>query len=231
MLRKNYMELNWKPTPPTWLSVLLLMLLLPLGLTLPIEWGWENGPLENTQVLVLGCGLAVTLFAARQNCGNRKARNLWRWLALFWLLCIGRELSWGRVFYQVAIGEHGPKFIAIDQLRYGFLVNPVTILLALIMLVGICRNGPLTYLRRTELPAWDIIVFILAAGLNVWFEKGASTIPFLYLQEEVLEEWAELAAYWSLVSIAIAGYKNYFPFGRGMVNRQGFGNATPPMGE
>ena len=45
-----------KPAPTTWLSLLLLALMFPLGLGLPDWCGWENGPLENLQVVILFSG-------------------------------------------------------------------------------------------------------------------------------------------------------------------------------
>ncbi len=43
--------------PTTYLSLLLTGLLFPAGLCLPAWWGWENGLLENLQVLILTVGL------------------------------------------------------------------------------------------------------------------------------------------------------------------------------
>lgn len=118
-----------------------------MGLTLPPWWGWENGPLENTQVLILAIGLVVSWFAARHNRDNRKARNLWLWLTLFWLLVMGRELSWGRVFYPVASGANGPELISLHQLWYGPLIRPFVAAVMIAMVTGIYLNSPLKYIR------------------------------------------------------------------------------------
>jgi hypothetical protein len=194
-----------RPAPTTWLSLLLLALLFPLGLSLPDWWSWENGPLENTQIIILGGGLLTTWLAADHNRHDRKVRNLWLWLTPFWLLCIGRELSWGQVFYPVSIGVHGPEFISIHQLWYGPLVKPLVAITIITMIIG-CHSSPLKCLRQTTLPLLDIAILFLAAILSIWFDK--STISFLHPCEEVLEEWAELTAYWSMVSIVmITGFQ------------------------
>lgn len=210
MVKLSGQLLSWHVYTTSWLSLLLLALLFPLGIFLPVWWGWENGPLENTQVLILSGGLAVSCYAVRHNRNQRKVRNLWLWSILFWLLCIGRELSWGRVFYPVVSGIHGPEFISIHQLPYGFLVHPIVAIVIIAALIGICRSAPLTYLRQTTLPLIDIAVVLLTAILSIWFDK--STIPFLSPHEEVLEEWAELTTYWALVSIAVIMVKNQLPF-------------------
>lgn len=199
---------SWKPAPTTWLSLLLLVLLFPVGLSLPGWWGWENGPLENTQVFILGIGCLLSFFAARYNRNNRKARNLWLWSAPYWLLCIGRELSWGRVFYPISIGPQGPEFISIHQfhqLWYGPFIYPFIAIVIVATLVGIYRSSPLEYIKQTTLPLLDIAVLLIAIILASWFDKG--TLPLFHHSEEVLEEWAELTAYWSMVSIAaVSGF-------------------------
>ncbi len=205
MIKQSDCLLSWHIFPTTWLSLLLVVLLFPMGLTLPPWWGWENGPLENTQVLILAIGLLVSWFAARHNRDNRKARNLWLWLTLFWLLVIGRELSWGRVFYPVASGANGPELISLHQLWYGPLVRPVVAAAMTAMVTGIYLNSPLKYIRQTTLPLLDLVILFITVILTSVCDK--SMLPLFHSQEEVLEEWAELTAYWSMVSIAtIAGF-------------------------
>jgi hypothetical protein len=197
----------YKPFSTTWISIIMVVLLFPLGLSLPRSWGWENGPLENIQVLILSIGLVLSWFAAQHNRDNRNVRNLWLWLILFWLLCIGRELSWGRVFYPVALGENGPEFLSIHQVWYGPWVHPFVAIASISMLIGIYCSSPLQYLRQAPLPLFDIAIVIIMAIITTWFEK--TTIQFLHPYRVLLEEWAELTVYWSLVSIEIIiGLKN-----------------------
>ncbi|XER07937.1 hypothetical protein SRRS_35300 [Sporomusa rhizae] len=60
MIKQSDCLFSWKPFPTTWISILLTVLLFPLGLILPAWWGWENGPLENTQIVILGVGLIIS---------------------------------------------------------------------------------------------------------------------------------------------------------------------------
>lgn len=204
--------------PTTWLSLLLTASLFPVGLILPPWWGWENGPLENTQVVILGIGLVISWFAARHNRSNRKFRNLWLWLTPFWLLVIGRELSWGRVFYPVAFGPNGPEFISLHQLWYGPFVKPAVAVTIIAMVTGIIFSSPLKYMRHAKLPLLDIIILIFTALLASACDKGM--VPFFDPQQEVLEEWAELTAYWSMLSIVtIVGLRKRHEYTLGKVKK------------
>lgn len=187
--------------PTTYLSFLLTVLLFHAGFYLPAWWGWENGPLENTQVLILGIGLVLSWLAAWNNRDDRNSRNLWLWLTPCWLLCILRELSWGRVFYPISMGAHGPEFISLQQLWYGSLVKPLVAIAVIVTLVGIYRSAPLTYIRQTQLPLLDIVILFLAAMMASICEKNILSLLRPYHQ--VLEELAELTLYWSMVSIVI----------------------------
>lgn len=183
-------QFTWKPAPTTCISLLLLALLFPLGLSLPDWWGWENGPLENIQIVILGGGLLTTWLAADYNRHERKIRNLWLWLTPFWLLCIGRELSWGRIFYPVSIGVHGPGFITLQQLSYGYLVKSFVAIVLVITLIAIYRTDPITYVRQTRLPCLDFVTLLLTVLIAVFCDKNL--IPFLQPYHQVVEEWAEL---------------------------------------
>lgn len=202
MIKRSECHLSWHPNPTTWLSLLLVVLLFPLGLTLPPWWGWENGPIENTQVVILAVGVFVSFFAARNSQEDRQIRGFWLWQIPIWMLLIGRELSWGRVFYPVAIGTNGPSFLSIHQLWYGQFVYPLIAVVTLISLLGLWHNFNRSLLGpKLNLPAIDILLLTLAAiAAQFIFEK--TVIIALKPYAEVLEELAELIVYWCLVSIA-----------------------------
>lgn len=186
--------------PTTYLSILLTALLLPAGFYLPAWWGWENGPLENTQVLILGIGLVLSWLAAWNNRHDRTSRNLWLCLTPCWLLCILRELSWGRVFYPIFLGVHAPEFIPLQQLPYGYLVKPLVAVIIVVTLIAIYRTDPVTYIRQTKLPFLDFATLLLAALIADVCDKNL--LSALQPYHQLMEEWAELTAYWSMVSIS-----------------------------
>lgn len=191
---------NYELAPTSWLS-LLLVLLMPLCLVLPPYWGWENGPLENTQVVILATGLLLCYAAARHHAAAPHVAALWRWLMPTWLLAIGRELSWGRVFYPISFGSSGPQFISLQQLWYGPLIRPLVGIMILVTLFGLLRSRAWEFLQHTPLPVVDVAVFLLMVGASYYFDKH--TLALFQQHEEVLEEWAEVALYWSMVSIVV----------------------------
>lgn len=196
--------------PSTCFTIVLAACSLPLGLFLPSGWGWENGPIENIQVLILAFGLACSLLAAYLSRDDKKIRNLWGYSVLIWLLMIGRELSWGRVFFEpVIIGPNGPGFPSIHQIWYGNFVYPLNTLAIIVLLAGVWRNFEPGNLKRSiSISAIDGLVLIIAATASqLVFEK--ELIPELAFCSQILEEISELLVYWSLVSIVlVAGCKN-----------------------
>lgn len=207
-MRTHY---SWRLAPTSWLSLLFIVLLAPLGWSLPSYWGWENGPLENTQVLILGLGFLTCCLIAYHHREQKNVSSLWRWIAPFWLICIGRELSWGRVFFLVGQDQNGPVFITLKQLWYGPLVKPAIILSTMVLLIGIFHSSPFDYLKKVTLPLTDIAIFILATCVATLSDKGI--FAALQTHEEVVEEWAEIVAYWCMLSVTcIIGFPQKLGF-------------------
>ena len=82
----------------------------PLSRSIPLDWGWENGIIENVQVAVLLAGLAFAAIAWRR--GPRGgAAMLGLCVMPVWFLLASRELSWGAVFLPpLGFGPEGPVY-------------------------------------------------------------------------------------------------------------------------
>ncbi|MBP2635337.1 MAG: hypothetical protein H6Q72_1244 [Firmicutes bacterium] len=193
--------LLYKVFPTTYLSVLLLALMFPAGLWLPTSWGWENGVIENLQILILAAGLVVSCFVAWNKRDDRKSRNLWLCLTPCWILAILREVSWGRIFYPVSIGTHGPEFITLQQLPYGFLVKPFVIIVIVVTLIAVYWNAKGIFICHKQLPVLDLTILLVAAIMAVLCDKNM--LLHLHSYHQILEELAELTVYWSMVSIVM----------------------------
>ncbi|SFL43628.1 hypothetical protein [Pelosinus propionicus] len=200
---------TWRVFPSTWVSLLLAVMLFPAGLFLPGWWGWENGPIENTQVVILIAGAILSWLVARQNYDDRQFRNLWLWSILVWLLMAGRELSWGRVFFDpVSTGPEGPMFPSIRAVWYGQYVYPILTVVFIVTLIGLWRNFNWANMKqRLSIPAIDGILLIVAAiASQLIFERNL--ILVLHPYSQVLEEWSELMVYWCMISMAfVIGFK------------------------
>ena len=166
---------------------------------------YENGPLENLQVIQLVIGALVANTAARK-AFDKDARNIWYCGAVTFLLCAGRELNWGRVFYPVA--DHN-KFLPLKVLWYGPVVYPLLTVIILGTLYMLWRSNLLSYIKNTKIPFWDLILFaVLYLAANY-----AEHRPMIFFEQhfdgEILEELFECLCYWLLTDITrIMGYVN-----------------------
>jgi hypothetical protein len=189
------------------MSLLLTALLLPVGLFLPAWWGWENGPIENMQVVILFAGAVLSWIMARHNT-DRQMHNLYLWLIPIWLLIVGRELSWGRVFFDsVSIGAGGPVFPSIRSIWYGRYVYPLNTIVIITALVGLRRNFNWSKIKQIQWPAIEVIIVVVAVvASQLVFER--KLILLLKSYSQMLEEWSELIVYWCMVStLVITGSK------------------------
>ena len=94
------------------------VLLLPLGYVMPSYLAWENGLLEMLQNIVLfgNMCLAAYFFRKTAGTGRKSIHRLWLAAAGYFLLLLGRELSWGRVFFPTGMDSHGPTFVSMNSI-------------------------------------------------------------------------------------------------------------------
>jgi hypothetical protein len=189
---------TWSLSPVSWLP-LLLALTLPLALLLPPWVGWENGPLENLQVVLLLMGAWVACAIALHDRRHPALHRFWYCVAPLWLLCVGRELSWGRVFFPVGMDASGPVFIS--AMSYDAVIRPLAIAVTVASLVGMLWQRPFRLLARCRLPLTDVVIMLAAALIANAVDKGYW--PALLQHEETVEEWAELIVYSAMLGIEL----------------------------
>ena len=168
-----------------------LILSMPLAMILPPELAFENGLIENLQVIVL---LGVSLCSIRLMCStiDHSARSFNLFCALTFILLAVRELSWGRVFYQIDFDETGPEFVTMSDYiwrteAYGFIV-----LISLAMLILLVRDVPLRRLWRAPLPIAILAIILIGVILQYVGEHGYFIGK---LNGQTLEELNELIIY------------------------------------
>lgn len=168
---------------------------------LPLTWGWENGPLEWSQVVILAVGAFLTCCWWREARSSRQFHHarFFAWAIPLWLLMIGRELSWGRVFYPA--GTHpvdGPYFISVAQLPYGKIVYPVIAIVILAWLFAVIKYKlyafPYDLLRQDRFPTSEFILVVLSFIVAYVAEK--------HLHNAIMEEIVECVAYLALILTA-----------------------------
>lgn len=153
----------------------------------PWEIGNENGLFEMLQVLFLIFATFVCI--AKTYCAEGRTRYLWIAGILFCLLMLGRELSWGRVFFP--LNEDG-NFPPIEMIPYGAFVHPTVKAVLAAIIVLLIRGRLIAYLRTHKLP-WDIFIVLVVTILIVLDADKIRLIPFTY--DMLVEEMGETYAY------------------------------------
>jgi hypothetical protein len=179
------------------ISILYLLAIIPVSDVLP-EWvAWENGPIENAQVVALLLGVAYNIIAARQNPAYGKVF----YTAAAFLFLLGlRELSYGRVFFTTHMGSHGPEFIAMKDFPFHTAIYVFLGIYMLLLLYAFIRHIPWRKLLAGQRPtAFFIIAVICAllstAGDHAWMLEGS--------EGETMEELAELLMYITFLHMSI----------------------------
>ena len=194
------------PTRVTLQRLLLLSLFLcyPLSRIVPVEWGWENGVVENAQVLVLLAGLVFAAHAWRRG-PKGKAAMLALCVVPVWLLLVGRELSWGSVFLDPSgFGGDGPIYRS-RVLWYRPLVPPFAGLMLAASLYLAWRHRLHRFLLEVVTSGrfpWGCVLLILGAALGSTIGEGhvPQVVRGFFGHALVFEEMAELVGYMAMVT-------------------------------
>lgn len=180
------------------IGLLVLIVSYPLALVLPSWVSWENGPVENAQVVVLLLGMLQALIF--QKCGSADWKWLWRGAALIWFICAMRELSWGAVFMEpLGMSDEGP-FFSSRQLWYKPAVMPTLIGSILLFAAFMLKNGSQKLLnplqRSGGLPWAEFLLATLGMMISTAAEEHLGlTTGLTGAAAQNLEELSELAAY------------------------------------
>ena len=172
-----------------------IILSVPLAFVLPVEISFENGFLENVQVVVLILSALLILIFQ-----SDAAQMKWfqRFFAAGLFLTALRELSWGRVFFPVGMEKLGAVFVSMADYEYRI---PVYIFLAIYgaaMLFILIRFVPVKKILLSPQPLAAFAVMILALIFSYVGEHGY----FLgKAQGQILEEFNELILYLILPAI------------------------------
>lgn len=179
----------------------LIMLSYYISFHLPLTWGWENGPLEWAQVVILAVGALLTGYWWQEAISSRQFHHarFFAWAVPLWLLMIGRELSWGRVFFPAGLDPvSGPYFISVAQLPYGKFVYPALTIIILAWLYAVIKYRlhafPCDLFRQNRFPTGEFILVVCSFVVAYIAEK--------YLHNAIMEELVECIAYFSLILTA-----------------------------
>ncbi len=170
-----------------------VILSVPLALVLPVEVSFENGIIENAQVIVLLAGAILML----------RVRSRMKWFQIFFamglVLMALRELSWGRVFFPIDFEELGAVFVTMAEYKYRVHVYAFLVVYISAMIFILIRFVPIKKILRGRQPIAAFAVMILAIAFNYIGEHG------FFIGKacgQILEELNELIFY---VTLIVAG--------------------------
>lgn len=194
---------------PTTVLCIGLLLAMSLGGFLPASWGQENGPVENTQVVVILLTALIAYGAYRRGVGSKKTKRLFLWSIPLIFIVAARELSWGRVFYP---DGHG-WFLPLRALWYGKLVYPALGIILTIVVVGIylqkLDEEIILWAKHGKFPIIDILMVIggfVFADLVEHHSYG-----FFGMYQDLFEELFELVMYCGALSLFLnLGFNKIF---------------------
>ena len=204
-------------TAASWLPATLLIFSVCFAWLLPPSYGQENGPIENTQVVVLALAALVAVSALFQSHLTPPRRKLYALAGLGILLAIARELSWGRVFYMDKAGNIPP----LRALWFGHYVFPVVTVLFVAALGYFFSQGLhkelIYWLKHDRFPILDMLFIIGAIFIADVFEHHSYGL--LGDKAEVFEELWELISYTGILSFMInIVFNKQFYGGKGLAN-------------
>lgn len=173
-------------------AALYVVLLFPASYSMPGYLAWENGLVEMLQNIVL-LGNACIVASFFYNTLGQKVHYLWLAAIGYFLLLLGRELSWGRVFFPVGMDSHGPVFISMHAVPGYEIIHGVIGMYTAIVFFSLMFFMPWKLvLHCIPFPKFLFCLLVVAAVLVMCGDKG---IIFHSYVDANMEELAELLAY------------------------------------
>lgn len=178
---------------------ILAIIFIGLSFVLPIEYSYENHFLENLEVVILFLGIIICIGKIRDFILYDSIKFYVASIIIY-ILMIGRELSWGRVFYPIGMDKNGEQiFVKVHELWYGSVVYPMVGILILIVLILL---GVYFYQSRRQgicwyIPLGEFLFFIVTSILGQCvFDRGLVQFGNY---NQLLEESCEIIAYIALI--------------------------------
>ena len=200
---KNFLNLHcdFKVYNATWIAILIALAVVPCVMFLPEHYGYENGLLEDIQMLVLLTGF---ILAVRSKV-NKKFFNF---AALILTIIALREINCGRTLFFPVPGEVN-TYYSWKEIKYGWIANPIYGLYMACVAFYFFKNELFITLwkiiKEIRFPVWNVLLMLVGMGLGMYAEKAMHNMVF--------EEITELLFYVSLTGIIyLYAYNKNFQF-------------------
>ena len=189
-------------------AVVCFLIMAPCVLYLPERYGYENGIIENIQMLVLAVSFVMCLKA-------KNNKKFFIFAALVILFLAVREVNYGRTLFFPIPGKEN-MFYSWKDIKYGYLVNPlIAVYITGTAIYFFVNKLYLTFfdmLKKIKIPVFNFSLLITGIILGIYAEQTGDNLVMMkdtvtgliyeeYMQNFVFEEMAELLFYLSLASI------------------------------
>ncbi|MCP4354630.1 MAG: hypothetical protein GY793_03155 [Proteobacteria bacterium] len=193
----NLKNITFTWTKTTTLSYIFAFVMIFAGVyILPVHFFDENGPIESLEIATLTIGATLGFLEYKK---NHKYSNVFLTIGLLLTLFIGRELSWGRVFFTDEAGEiiRSGDWKYKLYARYALGIYLVTMLTHAIKTKFITTGFNL--FKKCPIVAFDFLLMALMAVMSIIGEKYYSVVlpKNLHYLHFAIEESAEVVMYFA----------------------------------
>lgn len=188
-------RLDFTIQPTTCLTFLVALACVFLLAYAPDTWAYENGLLENLQMILLMLGMLFCITA-------RADKSLYLFFACILFFMMLREVNCGRMLFWSRNGEFFYSGLPADYLKWKEIPHGTTIrssiyaAISLLCVAALCRRGNFAALKKTLLhtqaPFWELILMLIAVLSSITAER----LHICFVTEEV----SELLLYTALAS-------------------------------
>ena len=162
--------------------------MIPATIFLPEKFGYENGLIENLQLLFLFAGIFFALRA-------KTDKKFFYFVALVLGILIIREVNCGRTIFFPIPGEIN-AFYSWKEIKYGWLAHPLYALYITFVGMYFLKNKLYVNLwqkfKNIKFPIWNFVLMLLGMFLGIYAEECVHNF--------VLEESTELLFYIALIN-------------------------------
>ena len=162
------MHLNFKVYNVTVAAIIAALAIAPCVMFLPESYGFENGVLENLQLIVLFLGFIFALMA-------KDNKKFFYFVAMIIAVLAIREVNCFRTVFFAIPGEIN-EFYTWDQIKFGWLYHPIYgLFIAYVAFYFLKNKLFLTaweMLKNIKLPVWNILLMLSGMLLGVIMALG-----------------------------------------------------------
>lgn len=185
----NFMQkhINLGVQNATVVSIIFALAIIPFMMFLPEKCGWENGLLENIQMVVLFIGV---FFALKP----KTDKKFFIFIALVLGILILREVNCGRTLFFAIPGKEN-AFYSWSEIKYGYLAHPIFGFYMACVGIYFLKNKLFINLwqkiKDIKFPIWNFILLLVGMAGGIYAEECAHNF--------LMEESTELLFYVALV--------------------------------